>query len=147
MNPESAWGERHLGQTNAVCSLYAFMHNHWIIWFTMKIKKKTSKKDHKYKCSSVQSLSGIWLFATPWIEAHQASLPITNSRNLLKPMSIESVMPSSHLVLCNPLLLLSPIPPIIRVFSRVNSLHEVAKVLEFQLQHQSFQWTPRTDLL
>ena len=61
--------------------------------------------------SSVQSLSHIWLFATPWITARQASLSITNSRSLLKLMSIEPVMPSCHLTLCHPLLLLSPIPP------------------------------------
>ena len=67
--------------------------------------------------SSVQSLSHVQLFATPWIAARQASLSITNSRSLLKLMSIESVMPSSHLILCRPLLLLPPIPPSIRVFS------------------------------
>ena len=67
--------------------------------------------------SSVQSLSRVRLFATPWIAAHQASLSITNSRSLLKLMSIESVMPSSHLTLCRPLLLLPQIPPSIRVFS------------------------------
>ena len=66
--------------------------------------------------SSVQSLSRVWLFVTPWITARQASLSITNSRSLLKLMSIESVMPSSHLILCRPLLLLPPIPPSIRVF-------------------------------
>ena len=66
--------------------------------------------------SSVQSLSRVWLFATPWIAAHQASLSITNSQSLLKLMSIKSVMPSSHLILCRPLLL-PPIPPSIRVFS------------------------------
>ena len=66
---------------------------------------------------SVQSLSCVWLFAIPWITAHQASLSITNSRSSLKLMSIESVMPSSHLILCRPLLLLPPIPPSIRVFS------------------------------
>ena len=76
----------------------------------------------------------------------QASLSITNSRSLLKLMSIESVMPSSHLILCHSLFLLPPIPPSIRVFFNESTLHEVAKVLEFQLQHQSFQWTPRTDL-
>ena len=66
---------------------------------------------------SVQSLSHVWLFATPWIAAHQASLSITNSQRLLKLMSIESVMPSNHLILC-PLLLLPPsIFPSIRVFS------------------------------
>ena len=62
-------------------------------------------------------------------------------------MSIQLVRPSSHLILCCPLLLLPPISPSSRVFSNESTLHEVAKVLEFQLQHQSFQWTPRTDLL
>ena len=72
--------------------------------------------------SSVQSLSRVWLFATPWITARQASLSITNSRNSLKLMSIESVMPSSHLILCRPLLFLLPIPPSIRVFSNESTL-------------------------
>ena len=72
--------------------------------------------------SSVQSLSRVWLFATPWITACQASLSITNSRSLLKLMSIESVMPSSHLILCHPLLLLPPILPSIRVFSNESTL-------------------------
>ena len=62
-------------------------------------------------------------------------------------MSIKLVMPSNHLILCHPLLLLPPIPPSIKVFSNESTLHEVAKVLEFQLQRQSFQRTPRTDLL
>ena len=66
--------------------------------------------------SSVQALSCVLLFANPWIRAHQATLSITNSRTLLKLMSIESVMPSGHLIFCHPLLL-SPIPPSIRVFS------------------------------
>ena len=84
--------------------------------------------------SSVQSLSCVPLFATPWIAARQISLSITNSRSLLKLMPIESVMPSSHLIFCRPLLLLPPIPPRIRVFSNESTLlHEVAKVLEFQL--------------
>ena len=97
--------------------------------------------------SSVQSLSPVQLSACAWITACQASLSITNSRSLLKLMCIESVIPSRHLILCRPLLLLPPIPPSIRVFSRVNSSHEVVKVLEFQPQHQSFHWPPRTDLL
>ena len=67
--------------------------------------------------SSVQSLSCVWLFATPWIAARQASLSITNSRSSLRFTSIKSMMPSSHLILCCPLLLLPPIPPSIRVFS------------------------------
>ena len=72
--------------------------------------------------SSVQSLSHVWLFATPWIAARQASLSITNSWSLPKLMSIVSVMPSSHLILCRPLLLLPPILPSIRVFSNESTL-------------------------
>ena len=72
--------------------------------------------------SSVQSLSRVWLLATPWTAACQASLSITNSRSLPKLMSIGSVMPSSHLILCRPLLLLPPIPPSIRVFSNESTL-------------------------
>ena len=71
---------------------------------------------------SVQSLGRVQLFATPWISAHQASLSITNSQSLPKLMSIESVMPSSHLLLCHPLLLLPPIPPSIRIFSNESTL-------------------------
>ena len=73
--------------------------------------------------SSVQSLSHVWLFATPWTAACQASLSITNSWSSLKLTSIESVMPFSHLILCRPLLLLPPIPPRIRVFSNESTLH------------------------
>ena len=73
--------------------------------------------------SSVQSLSRVGLFATPWIAARQASLSITISRSSLKLTSIESVMPSSHLILGRPLFLLPPIPPSIRVFSNESTLH------------------------
>ena len=73
--------------------------------------------------SSVQSLSHVWLFATPWIAACQASLSITNSRSSVRLTSIESVMPSSHLILFRPLLLVPPIPPSIRVFSNESTLH------------------------
>ena len=72
--------------------------------------------------SSLQSLSHVRLFVTPWIAAHQASLSITNSQSSLKLTSIESVMPSSHLILYRPLLLLPPIPPSIRVFSNESTL-------------------------
>ena len=72
--------------------------------------------------SSVQSLSRVWLFATPWITACQASLSITNSWSSLKLMSVESVIPSSHLILYRPLLLLPPIPPSIRVFPNESTL-------------------------
>ena len=71
---------------------------------------------------SVQSLSCVWPFVTPWTAARQASLSITNSRNPPKPMSIESVMPSNHLVLCHPLLFLPSIFPSVRVFSNESAL-------------------------
>ena len=72
--------------------------------------------------SSVQLLSRVWLFATPWVAARQASLSITNSRSSLRLTSIKSVMPSSHLILCRLLLFLPPIPPSIRVFSNESTL-------------------------
>ena len=80
------------------------------------------KKSLRDIISSVQSLSRVRLFATPWIAARQASLSTTNSQNSVKLMSIELVMPSSHLILCRPLLLLPPIPPSIRVFSNESTL-------------------------
>ena len=87
-----------------------------------------------FRFSSVQfGRSVVSDSATPWITACQASLSITNSWSSLRLMSIESVMPSSHLILCCPLLTLPPIPPSISLFQWVNSSHEVAKVLEFQL--------------
>ena len=100
------------------------------------------------KFSSAQSLSHVRLFATSWITARQASLSITISRSSLRLMSIESVMPPSHLILCP-----SPSPPAPNpsqhqsLFQWVNSSHELAKVLEFQLQHYSLQRNPRADLL
>ena len=72
--------------------------------------------------SSVQSLSRVLLFVTPWIAARQASLSITNSWSSLRVASIESVMPSSHLILCRPLLLLPSVPPSIKVFSNESTL-------------------------
>ena len=75
------------------------------------------------KFSPVQLLSRVWLFATPWTVARQASLSITNSQSFPKPMSIESVMPSNYLILCRPLLLPLSIFPSIRVFSNESALH------------------------
>ena len=75
-----------------------------------------------HQSSSVQLLSRVRLFVTPWIAAHQASLSITNSRSSLRLTSIESVMPSSHLILCCPLLLLPPVPPSIRLVSNESTL-------------------------
>ena len=74
------------------------------------------------QCSSIESLSCVWLFVTPWTAAHQASLSIINSRSLLKLMSIGSVMSSNHLILCHPLLLPPSIFPSIRVFSNESVL-------------------------
>ena len=78
----------------------------------------------KVQFSSVQSLSCVWLFATPWIAARQASLSITISWSSLRLTFIESMMPSSHLILCHPLLLLPPILPSIRVFSNESILRK-----------------------
>ena len=96
------------------------------VWggLTNSCEKKISKKQkRKGKISSVQSLSHVRLFATPWIAACQASLSITNSRSLFRLMSIDSVMPSNHLILCHLLLLLPSIFPSIRVFSSESALH------------------------
>ena len=88
---------------------------------------------------SVQLLSPVQLFATPWTATHQASLSITNSRSLLKLMSIKSVMPSNHLILCHPLLLLPSIFPSIRVFS-------YESVLRMRWpKHWSFSISPSTE--
>ena len=101
-------------------------------WYTQQAVKND-------QFNSVQSLIHVQLFVTPWTAARQASLSITNSQNLLKLMFIESEMPSNHPILSCPLLLLPSVFPSIRVFSRINSLHQVSKVLELQLQHHSFQ--------
>ena len=85
-------------------------------------KNESAFNFHISSSVSVQSLSHVRLFATPWITARQASLSITNSRSSLKLTSIKSVMPSSHLILCHPLLLLPPIPPSIRVLSSESTL-------------------------
>ena len=113
-------------------------NNH--IWSKLPLK---SLKITENTVSSVQSLSHVWLFVTPWTATLQASLSITNSQSLLKLMSIKSVMPSNHLILCP-----SPSPPAFNLsqhqglFKWVSSSYQVAIVLEFQ--HQSFQWIFRT---
>ena len=97
---------------------------------------------------SVQLLSRVWVFPTPWTTAHQASLSITNSRGPPKPMSIESVMPSNRLILCRPLLLLPSIFPSIRVFSNGSDLHiRWPKYWSFSFNIIPSNRTPRTDLL
>ena len=94
------------------------------LMYPSQIRHIPYHKDQKENkpISSVQSLSRVQLFATPWIAACQESLPITNSSSL-RLTSIESVMPSSHLILCRPLLLLPPVPPSIRVFPNESTLH------------------------
>ena len=96
--------------------------DHELLIAKVRLKlKKIGKSTRPF--SSVQLLSHVQLFATPWITARQASLSITNSWSLLKLISIESVMPSNHLILCCPLLLLPSIFPSIRVFSSELVLH------------------------
>ena len=91
-------------------------HGLWKFWY------KRREAGLCFQFSSFQPLSHVWLFATPWTAACQDSLSITNSWSLPKPMSIESVMPSNHLILCRPLLLLPSIFPGIRVFSNESTL-------------------------
>ena len=123
------------------------------LWVSLCIKRHTVCKylekylqlNHNIQFSSVQSLSRVRLFLTPWITACQASLSITNSRSSVRHDVIVSIQPSHPQS--------SPSPPAPNpsqhqsLFQRVNSLHEVAKVLQFQLQHHSFQRNPRADIL
>ena len=102
-------------------------------WLQMRELWLRQIKHHGSPVVVVQSLSYVWLFETPWTAACHASLSFTISRSLLRLMSTESVMPSNHLILCCPLLLLPSIFPLIRVFSNDGSLHQVAKILEHQL--------------
>ena len=98
----------------------------WILAFSFFNWKNWGRFNISIVCvqfSSVHLFSCVWLFATQWIAARQASLSITDCQSLPKPMSIELVMPSSHLNLCHPLLLLHPTPPGIRVFSNESALH------------------------
>ena len=94
-----------------------------------------------FQFSSVQLLSRVWLFATPWITACQVSLSITNSRSSLRLTSIESVMPSSHLSFCCPLLLLPLIPPSIRVFSKESTLWMTFPVVMYKFESWTIQKT------
>ena len=115
--------------------------NHHRILLCQLCKKMFLKESSGSQFSSVQSLSRVWLFATPWIAACQAFLSITNSQSLPKLMSIELVMPSSHLILCHPLLLLPPIPPSIRIFSNESTLRiRWPKYWSF-----SFGWSPSNE--
>ena len=138
----------HIDFSGLVTSLLTLL----FLWqsYLITCKHENLSKPFYSSFSSVQSLSHVWLFVTSWTAACQAALSITNSWSLVKVMSIESVMPSNHLILCRPLVL----PPLglqktqhQGLFKWVSSLHQGAKGLEFQLQHQSFQWLFRTDFL
>ena len=100
---------------NVLETFHFFLHSY--LYFCICFSIRCLIHLHILQFSSVQSLSHVRLFATPWIAACEASLSITNSWSSPKLMSIESVMPSSHLILCHPLLFLPPIPPSIIVFS------------------------------
>ena len=91
--------------------------------FSQKVKTRLRRNKQDCNISSVQSLSCVWPFATPWTAAHQASLSVTNFWSPSIPMPTESVMPSNHLNLCHPLLLMPSIFPNIRVFSSESALH------------------------
>ena len=129
----------------------------WALWGQLKLRaclapactysqSLVAPKVHNLMLSSVQLLSHVWLFATPWTVARQASVSITNTWSPPKPMSIGDAIQPSHP-------LSSPSPSTFNLFQHqglfqwVNSSHQVAKGLELQLQHQPFQWTPRTDFL
>ena len=111
-----------LNQTNTYMSLLKkiYIAGHKI---SKNWKDFTGISPNSFQFPSVQLLSCIRLFATPWTAAHQASLSNTSSWSSLRLTSIESVMPPSHLILCHPLLLLPPIPPSIKVFSNQSTLH------------------------
>ena len=140
------WVRKSLGQRNGNPLQYSCCHHR-----SPPPQKKRLKEifgASLIQFSSVQWLRSVWLFATPWIAACQASLSITNSRSSLKLMSIELVLPSSHLILCHPLVLLPPIPPSIRVFSNESTLRmRWPNYWSFSFYHHSFQRNPRADLL
>ena len=157
---EATWKSIGRNKTAVVHIHNVILLSHWkeCIWISSNEVDETgacytewSKSERKppIQYSSVQLLSWVRLFATSWTAALQASLPITNSRGPPKPVSIDAI--SDAIQPSHPLS--SPSPPAPNpsqhqgLFKWVSSLHQVAKVLEFQLQHQSFQWTPRTDLL
>ena len=114
--------------------LCLFCYIYFLVFFLKPLSSIVEKLLNAYMCSVQFNRSVVSDSATPWIAARQASLSITNSRSSLKLTSIELMMPSSHLILCRPLFLLALNPSQHQSFFQwVNSLHEVAKVLEFRL--------------
>ena len=110
---------------------------------TLHLKQLVKEEMKNRRVSSHQLLSRVWLFATPWTAARQASLSITNSWSPPKPMSIESVMPLKHLILCRPLLLLLSIFPSTGSFQMSQLFTSGGQSIGVSLQHHSFLWTPR----
>ena len=121
----------------------------WFDGITASVSSLFKIEGPSVQFSSVQLLSCVWLFETPWTTARQASLSITNSWSPPKPMPIVSVMPSNHLILCRPIFILPSIFPSIRVFSNELALRiRWPKYWSFSFTISiTFQWTPRTDLL
>ena len=121
----------------------------WFIHIITVYIWHSSYRSKEKKCFSSVAQSCL-TFCNFWTAERQASLTITNSESLLKLMSIDLVMPSNHVILCHLLLILVICLQSFQAsgsFPRVSSSHQVAKVLEFQLQHQSFQWLFKTDFL
>ena len=124
------------------------LRNTYLIGAVMRIRGVNIAKYLTQGLFVVQLLSPVWLFAIPWTAACQASLSFTVSWSLLKFMSIELVLLSEHCTLCHPLLLFAfNLSQHQIVFQRVSSSHQIAKVLELQLQHQSFQWIFKVEFL
>ena len=121
--------------------------NHFYIFKLTFLYNGLIKYIAKIHFSSFQLLSHVQLFATPWTAICQASLSIMNSQSLLKLMSIQLVMPSNHLILCCPLLLLPQSLPASGSFPMSQFFASGGESMELQLQHQSFQWILRTDFL
>ena len=119
-------------------------------WTCLQSKNRNTDVENKHliQFSSVHSLGHVWLFVTPWTTALQTSLSITNSRSPPKPMSIESVMPSNHLILCCPFSSCPQSLPSSGYFQMSQLFTSGSQSIgELQLQQQSSQITPRTDLL
>ena len=110
-----------LSYQGLILACYSFNLNNFLVESLKYVHRQSYVTPWQQRLFSVQ-FSHVHLFATPWTAARQASLSITNCRSLPKPMSVESVMPSSHLILCRPLLLLPSIFPSIRVFSNESAL-------------------------
>ena len=128
-------------------SVHGILQARILEWTAMPSPRGSSLPRDWTRLSSVQFSHSVVSDSLWPHEARQASLSITNSRSLPKLMSIESVMTSNHLFLCRPLLSTLNLSQHQGLFKWVSSSHQVAKMLEFQLQHESFQWTPRTDFL